>query len=137
MKNTLHEMLNWNMDKVMKEFTRRGCETRYQVPRDKYEAVKLLIEWDAYLAGRADVKNGRDCPRIHGLEIKEPIPEPERQKPAPEYRKYIATRDGDCESYHIQLTEEQIRLLDWLINTDYLDSDVSIDELSNADFETI
>jgi len=113
-------------------FTRRMDDLgRIVLPKEMREAMQIK-EGEAF-----DVSNTYDGKIV--LEKSKPInlDTVETRLNIPRDRKMYIIRFDDCAGEVVLLTENQIKLLNWLINNDYLKNDVFCDEYTEKRIEII
>lgn len=102
-------LFNKNTQQIQKEAQRRGISTYTNVNGNKSREYMIaeIIYKDAYDCGRGNPVN-TTCPaNCHGMAEPETV----------EYEIYDCIRE---DRYKVELTEDQIRLLDWLLERNLL-----------------
>lgn len=141
-KYSLDAMLNASDDHLDKECCRRGITRQYM--RTKADKVLAIIRHDAYYEGANDQKRGNLLNAWHfsqssPVEMVEQKPKQEKPKQKPktepkkERRDYLLRDWQENETTYLKLTDDQARLMTWLLDRCFL-SEMDFEEADDIEF---
>lgn len=136
-KYSLSFMLCATDDHINKECNRRGIA--HQHMKTKEDKVLAIIRHDAYYEGADDARHGAVVGSyVFSHEEPTPMLVKQEQKTAkgPKRRNYILRDWQDNEITYMRLTDDQGRLMEWLIRNNFL-TEVDFEETDEIKFEEI